>query len=343
LLLSLLRAMGHQEPTSILNLHADAGNLQVSLTASTADLAHEMARVEPAMLLQQALLDSEAKLLAQRILSRLKITTNGQLLALSLTSATAIPATNDVRFEFRSNVTSSPCDLEITCQLFPSDPRHRTYLNIYQGKKLELQKVFEGLITTLRYTPKNRQSIWQILQEFTYEGIHHIFIGLDHILFVIGLLLLGGGFGQLLRIISAFTLAHSITLGLATFRILTPSAALVEPVIAFSIIVVGFHAFLGQRQRDPRLLFAFAFGLIHGFGFANVLQEMELPRHALTISLVAFNLGVEIGQVSIILAIAPLLGYFTKLRPHTAVKFIKAVALTISTVGAFWFFQRILE
>jgi hydrogenase/urease accessory protein HupE len=172
--------------------------------------------------------------------------------------------------------------------------------------------------------------------------VHHIFIGPDHILFVVGLLLLGGSLGQLLKIVTAFTIAHSITLGLATFQIVRPPPSLVESVIALSIVCVGISAFFGKRRRDPRLLFAFCFGLIHGFGFANALQEMMLPREALGWSLFAFNGGVEIGQGFIVLTIAPLLALLRTRRPIFAERIVTAGALCVVTAGAFWFFQRVM-
>jgi len=156
-------------------------------------------------------------------------------------------------------------------------------------------------------------------------------------------MLLGGSVGQLLKIITAFTVAHSITLGLATFRVLSPPASIIEPAIAASIVVVGVHAFLGRRGRDPRMIFAFAFGLIHGFGFANVLQEMVLPQAALGWSLFAFNAGVEIGQACIIALVAPLLALVQRRSEVVAARVVETGALAVTVAGAFWFFQRIMS
>ena len=112
-------------------------------------------------------------------------------------------------------------------------------------------------------------------------GIHHILIGLDHLLFLVGLLLLGGSVRQLLLVVTAFTVAHSITLSLAALNLITPPARLIEPAIALSIVYVGIDNLMVGRGRDVRGWIAFAFGFIHGFGFASVLREMELPSRAL--------------------------------------------------------------
>ena len=193
----------------------------------------------------------------------------------------SLPEKRDLRLDFHYSWSAVPSSFAVQCRLFPYDPRHRTFLNIYQGGQLEQQQIFEGEKSSSEYRTGSGQSVGDVVRQFLFEGVHHIFIGPDHILFVVGLLLLGGGVGRLLKIVTAFTFAHSITLGLATFHIVSPPASLIEPAIALSIVFVGASAFLGTKQHDPRLLFAFCFGLIHGFGFANALQEMMLrARHS---------------------------------------------------------------
>jgi hydrogenase/urease accessory protein HupE len=334
-------AQAHQEPTSFLDLHLEGEQLRASLVASTADLAHELADVEPAMLLNPVVLKKHEDKLAKILLARLHVKAEGTELVGSLAAAVPLPDRGDVRLDITYQGAAPLSEIAVECRLFPYDPRHRTYLNFYQDQLLSRQEVFEGSTSLKQFTLAEKQGTWPIIREFTCEGVRHIFIGPDHILFVIGLLLLGGSLGRLLRIITAFTVAHSITLCLATFEILSPPANLVEPVIALSIVVVGIHAFLGSELRDPRLWFAFAFGLIHGFGFASVLQEMELPRHALGVALFAFNAGVEIGQVCIILAVAPLLALLRNRQPVAARHLTNFAALCITTAGAFWFFQRV--
>lgn len=339
--LAVQAAQAHQEPTSFLDFHLAGGQLRASLVASTADLAHELADVEPAMLLDPLVLKKHEDKLAGILLSRLQVKADGAVLVASLATATPLPERGDVRLDFIYQGAAPRREVAVECRLFPYDSRHRTYLNFYQGNVLSRQEVFEGGASLKQFSLAEKQGAWPIIREFTYEGVRHIFIGPDHILFVIGLLLLGGSLGRLLRIITSFTVAHSITLCLATFGILSPPANIIEPVIALSIVVVGIHAFLGNELRDPRLWFAFSFGLIHGFGFASVLQEMELPRHALGVALFAFNAGVEVGQVCIILAVAPLLALLRNRQPVAARHLTNFAALCITTAGAFWFFERV--
>src|SRR5207253_6271778 len=119
-----------------------------------------------------------------------------------------------------------------------------------------------------------------------------------------GLLLLGGTIRQLAVVVTAFTVAHSITLSLAALNLVTPPARIIEPAIALSIVYVGADNLMVRGGRDMRAWIAFAFGFIHGFGFANVLREMDLPRTALGWSLFSFNLGFEIGQLLVVIAVA---------------------------------------
>jgi len=141
--------------------------------------------------------------------------------------------------------------------------------------------------------------IWQTAKSFLVLGFVHIFTGYDHIMFLFGLLLVGRGLGNLIKIVSSFTVAHSITLALATLNVVQPTAWVTEAGIALSIAYIGFENLFVKEIRH-RWKVTFLFGLIHGFGFANILREMNLPRSGLAVSLFTFNLGVEIGQVAII-------------------------------------------
>ncbi|MCW1922064.1 HupE/UreJ family protein [Luteolibacter arcticus] len=343
LLISFARpALAHDEPTSFVDLKVSGQGVDASLVASVTDLAHYMPDTEPAMLLAVPLTEARRLALAELVTSRFKLGADGAPVTLRLVDMVPFADKRDLRLEFHADWTAPPKALRIESNLFPYDTRHRTYLNVYTTDKLVYQHAFENGSPPLELQVGATQGLGEVIREFVYEGIHHIFIGPDHILFVIGLLLLGGSLKHLLKIVTAFTIAHSITLCLATFRVLTPPATVIEPVIALSIVFVGAQALMGMQHRDPRLIFAFCFGLIHGFGFANVLQEMMLPPSQLGWSLFSFNAGVEIGQACIILAVAPLLSVIRKRDPKVARSVVSAAALLVTTAGAFWFFQRIL-
>ena len=336
------RASAHEEPTSFLDLRLTGDGMRVVLVASATDLAHDLRTTEPDTLLTAAGANAQGAALADILRTRMILTADGVPLVAELRAITPVPVKRDVRLEFMCAWPALPEVLGVRCSLFPYDPRHRTFLGIYENGKLEQQEIFQGDARTAEFRVGSAQSVGAVVRQFVLAGIHHIFIGPDHILFIVGLLLLGGRFGQFLKIITAFTIAHSITLGLATFRILAPPASVIEPAIALSIVFVGMHAFLGKRRNDPRVIFAFAFGLIHGFGFATVLQEMVLPRTALGWSLFAFNGGVEIGQACIVAVVVPVLALAHRRSELVAARIVSSGALAVTVAGAFWFFQRIL-
>lgn len=170
----------------------------------------------------------------------------------------------------------------------------------------------------------------------------HIFLGPDHLLFVIALLLLGGGLARLLEVVTAFTVAHSITLALATLGGVDPPARVIEPLIAVSIVMVGLDNLRARSGRDHRTRLAFGFGLIHGFGFAGVLREIGLPHDALGWSLFSFNAGVELGQACIVAAVAPLLALLSGRWPTLATRVVRYGSCAVVSAGAWWLGERLL-
>ena len=177
---------------------------------------------------------------------------------------------------------------------------------------------------------------------FVLLGVQHILTGYDHLLFLFGLLLVGGTFSAVARIITAFTLAHSLTLALATLDFVRISSSAVEPLIAASILYIGLENLL-RAKLDGRWLLAFAFGLIHGFGFSSVLREMGIGSNGsgVGVPLFSFNLGVELGQIAIA---APVLLLIWRLRrkPFFIARGVPALSLMVSLAGGFWLVQRIL-
>ena len=173
-------------------------------------------------------------------------------------------------------------------------------------------------------------------------GFKHILpLGFDHILFVMSLFLLSPKVKPILSQSLAFTLAHSVTLGLAMYGVIKPTAAIVEPLIALSILYVALENIFSPQLKASRILVVFLFGLVHGMGFAGVLQELGLPQKSYLSSLIMFNVGVEAGQVTIILA-----AYFLIARwfdnPATYRKYV-VIPLSgiIALTAAFWTVQRV--
>ena len=185
---------------------------------------------------------------------------------------------------------------------------------------------------------------WHTFKQFLMLGIEHILLGFDHLCFLIALLLAAKNLSSVVKIITSFTIAHSITLALAALNIVNISPGFVEPMIAVSIIYVGLENVWRHGQEiEGRWLLTFAFGLIHGFGFASVLRELNIGAggSGLAIPLVSFNLGVEIGQ----LAIAALFwGIIWKIRKTEIFKLrlVPAFSILVALAGAYWLIERTL-
>lgn len=174
--------------------------------------------------------------------------------------------------------------------------------------------------------------------QFVRLGVAHIATGYDHLAFLLALLVAGGGLRSLVKIVSAFTVAHSLTLALATLGVLALPERLVEAGIALSIAYVAAENVL-WRQGQRRWLVAFGFGLLHGLGFYGVLRAMALPRQGLALALLAFNLGVEAGQVGLVLLCYPALRYVTARPWHGQA--VVALSLALLGLGLYWFVQRV--
>lgn len=346
-LLAASPALAHDLPVSSVTLRLDAEGIEAEVEAPAVDLAHDLPEVDPSTLLTVAGAEAHKKKMVSTLLSRLVIAADGKALGAELRGIEPLPETRDVRLRLHFSDSAPRRDLRVRCRLFPYDPRHKTFFNLYRDGTLERQALFEGENDALDYqiVGGSGQSTAAVVRTFVAEGVHHIFIGPDHILFIVGLLLLGGTVARLLKIVTAFTVAHSLTLALATLDLFNPPARFVEPAIALSIVFVGAHSLMlaGENRRgDARLVFAFAFGLLHGFGFAGVLRELDLPRYALGWSLFSFNVGVEIGQACIVLAVAPLLALLRRRSEQVAGRVVTVGSLGVIAAGAFWFVQRVL-
>ncbi len=173
---------------------------------------------------------------------------------------------------------------------------------------------------------------------FFLLGVEHIATGYDHLLFVLALVLCGGNLLSLLKIITAFTVAHSLTLGAAALDLLTLPSTLVEAVIALSIAYVAFENLMPKYALSRRWLVSFLFGLVHGFGFSSVLKEIGLPKGSELLALLNFNLGVEAGQIVAVLLVLPVLAWLKTTAWET--RAVRAVSFAVLVIGLALFAER---
>jgi hydrogenase/urease accessory protein HupE len=178
--------------------------------------------------------------------------------------------------------------------------------------------------------------------DFLLMGVRHIWTGYDHLLFLFGLLIVTKNFGSSIKIITCFTIAHSITLAVATLSLVQISSRVVEPLIAASIVYVGIENLFRGDDPKGRWLLTFAFGLIHGFGFASALRELGVGSNGSSIAapLVSFNLGVEIGQIIIAGLVLPVI-WKLRTKPMFISRWVPACSVVVALLGGYWFVQRV--
>jgi len=333
----------HDQPFSHVDLVMRPSGLEVRLGVHLYDAARALGLAAADSLADSTVLARHDERLAAIMASRLRLEADGRPVALRWRWTRYAPEGRVVGIEFDAPWSGLPGRLRVQARLFREDPEHETFVAAYQGERLLRQDVLtEDRPATELFTGGPSGTL-AVLATFIPAGIHHILIGPDHILFLIGLLLLGGGIGRVLRIATAFTAAHSITLALAALNIVSPPARVIEPLIALSVVIVGVMNLLPARPgHDRRGLVAFGFGFIHGFGFAGVLREFGLPREALGWSLFAFNGGVELGQALIITTVMPLLTLLHAGAPRVSQRVVTAGAWGVLLAGAWWLVRRTL-
>lgn len=177
---------------------------------------------------------------------------------------------------------------------------------------------------------------------FLTLGIEHILTGYDHLLFLFALLLVTRQFISAVKIVTCFTIAHSITLALATFNVVNIPSRIIEPLIAATIVYVGVENIILKREPKRRWLLTFFFGLIHGFGFASVLRELGISSGStgIIVPLFSFNLGVEIGQIAVAAILLPFIWRFSR-KPDFALRWVPACSILVALAGGYWFVTRV--
>ena len=194
----------------------------------------------------------------------------------------------------------------------------------------------------LRLGAVEPKTAWETFFEYIPIGFDHIIPkGLDHILFVLGLFFLAAGFRALIWQISAFTVAHTITLAAGALGWVVVAPSVVEPLIAASIVFIAVENVLSNRLHTWRPLVVFCFGLLHGLGFASVLGEFGLPRDQFIPALIGFNLGVEFGQIVVIIIAFLLVGLAFRKRAWYRGRIAIPASMMIGLIGAWWFFERV--
>lgn len=287
----------------------------------------------------------------------LAITADGDPALPSVPARVSYDDKNNVHFHlaFRGGVESRIRTQSALLGLLPQG--HRQFLSIKDAdgrmlseKMLDASEDFvsvalPGEENTLSSTegtkPKSAERKSNTFLAFLRLGIEHILTGYDHLLFLFALLVVAPGLWFSVKIITAFTLAHSITLALAIFDLVQIPAEIVEPLIAATIIYVGVENLLRRAPPEGRWLLAFVFGLVHGFGFAGVLRELGVAsgETGVMVPLLSFNLGVELGQLAVAVVLLPLIGRL-RTKPMFTLRWVPACSVLVVLAGGYWLVER---
>jgi hydrogenase/urease accessory protein HupE len=317
-----------------------------TLTAEIALSQRELVASFPAVdldhdgFLQAAELDETRGVVASAFVDGLAVVGDGEACPGSFESARRIDDEDGVAIRARYTCRGRPGRLTLTWSVLEKlSPGHRHIARVTIGSAVQDAVVERGSpswsLDVAGPLSHAGGTAWAMLK----LGIEHILTGADHLVFLLGLILVGGRARSLALVVSAFTLAHSITLALATLSVFTPSPRLVEPLIALSIAYVGVeNLFVKDATRRWRI--TFPFGLVHGFGFAGALREIALPRAQIPVALVSFNLGVEVGQLGVLALTLPLI-FAARRAPAFRDRGAKLASIGIALAGVVWFVVRV--
>jgi hypothetical protein len=242
-----------------------------------------------------------------------------------------------VDFVFFKALNHVPSKISLSADFFDKfGDRHKNLVKVMYGNRTQ-----QGILTAASFHQDfpitGDMPFASQLIAFVKLGIEHIFLGYDHIMFLLALILVGGSLGNLVKIVTSFTIAHSITLILSALQVVVLPSQITECGIAASIAYVAAENLI-IKKPDHRWIITFFFGLVHGFGFASILRSLGLPTKGLVSSLLSFNVGVEIGQLCIVAVLFPLVLLLHRLRSKPY--FIFAFSAVIFLFGAGWFIER---
>lgn len=245
---------------------------------------------------------------------------------------------NLVKFSYEAEIPQYLRTLAIYTNYYENlNPLHKNLILLKLGTQTQQAILSEDFPDDIFLLDNPNLSIFSKNLHFIRFGVEHIFLGYDHILFLLGVILLGGKFKNLVKLVTAFTIAHSLTLILSALQIIVLPPRFIESLIALSIVYIAVENFF-VKNSEQRWMITFIFGLIHGFGFASVLTELGLPQKGLVASLLSFNIGVEIGQIIIVGLLFPIILF--GLRPRWQKIFVYGVSSIILVFGLLWFVER---
>jgi hydrogenase/urease accessory protein HupE len=335
-------ALAHPVPFSYLDLRLQPGRVELSIVVHMFDLGHDL-QVDPAdRLLDGAFLATKQDAIVALLAPRIQLIADGvALMPAAWSSAEPLPERQSVRIRATYEVPGAPGTYTVDTRMFPYDIAHQTFVNVYEGDALTLQAILDMAKTRLDYYSGSREGAAAVGRRFIPSGIRHVWLGPDHLMFLLGILLLGGTIRQLAMLAGGFVAGNAAAFVLTLLSLLHPPPRLIEPAIALSIVYIGADNLMVHGGRDMRNWIATAFGLIHGFWFANGLREMDLPARAFRWSLASFDIGVELAQILTILTVGAGIAALRRRSPEAARRLVYVGSAAVIVAGIYLFVQRV--
>jgi len=337
----------HEINTSYLALTLKADEIRVVLSVDEADLIRLDTQIDANGDggLWRDEVEAGGERVAQQLRERIQVQLDDESTPLKMLGASPdIDGDGNLflRVVYAVPTTGEPRELALDLSLLLQPPllaEHRSLVSFrVDAQQPELLSVLSAASPQDRFQLREEVDLLAQVGDFIWLGIEHIFVGYDHIMFLAALIVIGSRLGQLVKIVSAFTVAHSITLILAALEVVTLPTRWVEAGIALSIAYVALENFWIQDSKH-RWLLTFGFGFVHGFGFANVLRDLGLPSEGLVASLLAFNIGVEMGQIVIVAIMLPVV--LLAARQGFQPRLIQVASGIILLFGVGWFVERL--
>ena len=358
LLITMTSARGHEVGATVGDLSVEKGEAILSLritlesflagidldSAEDTDDVPQAADYDALRALSAAELDERMRAFAPQMLGALTLNVDGDAIPMQISSLD-IPEIGDVelprtsQLELRASVSGEPSTMQLT---WPDG-----YGSLLL-RQIGPENPFTGYIAGGETSPKiliaggEARGFFSVFAQYIPVGFDHILPkGLDHILFVLGLFFFSTALRPLLIQVTSFTLAHTVTLALGALGIVTIPGSIVEPIIAASIVYVAIENVFSKQMNPWRPVIIFIFGLLHGLGFASVLGEFGLPAGQFVAALIGFNVGVELGQLTVIALAFLAVGYWFGSKDWYRQRIAIPASLIIAAVGAYWFVERV--
>jgi hypothetical protein len=336
-------ASAHPAPFTYVDLRLERDAAAVTLVAHVFDVAHDLGLEPPERLLDAAYLATRRDAVIALLTPRVRLGVDRAApLTVTWNEVEPLPDRQSIRLRGAHALAASPGTIALDAVLFPYDPVHQTFVNVYEHEALALQAILDRSKTHLTFYAGTRSGAGAVLRRFTRDGITHVATAPEHLLFLIALVLLGGSPRHLSVIVTAFVIGQGVALAVGTQTRLRAPLHIVEPASALALIYLGADNLMVKGGRDVRAWIALAAGALHGFAFAHALRALDLSATSVRWALVAFNLGVELVWIAAALALGVVL--MTRAgRPsgRTGSVFVSGVSIAAIVGGGAWFVQRV--